>query len=212
MNSINTVIWDFNGTLIDDAEAALCAVNDMLTKRNQSPIDKTKYAAAVDTPIWKFYEVVFEEGSITPEEAVVEFNSGYEKYLPANPLMEGAKEMLEYFKSLGFTQLVVSASHIDKVQAKLESLGLLGYFDTVLALSDYNAGDKTYLARKYLDDNGISPENAVVIGDCVFDCKMAEAIGACCILTTQGHQTITELSVTSAEVVDSLLEIRNIIK
>ncbi len=205
------IIWDFNGTLIDDARAALAAVNDMLVKRQQTPIDKVKYSEAVDTPIWKFYERVFESGSITPEEAMVEFDSGYEKYLPKNPVMDGALEMLQYFASKGITQIVVSASHIDKVSQRLIDLGLYDYFDTVLAHSDYNAGDKTYLAKAYLAERGFSPSDATVIGDCVFDCKMAEGIGARCILTTMGHQTLRELSLTDAVIVSHLREIKNII-
>ncbi len=211
MNEIKTVIWDFNGTLIDDAEAGILAVNDMLTKRSQKPIDKVQYAAAVDTPIWKFYEKVFVKGSITPEEAMVEFDTGYEKYLSENPLMEGALEMLRYFKEKDINQLVVSASHIDKVSARLKELNLYHYFDRVLAHSDYKAGDKTYLAKEYLKEKCISPENVVVIGDCVFDYNMAEGIGASCILTTKGHQTRRELSQTKALIVDSLTEIKNIV-
>ena len=212
MKEYKVIIWDFNGTLIDDIHAALAAVNDMLTRRNQSVIDFETYSKAVDTPIWKFYETVFEEGSITPDEAVKEFNEGYDYHLREYPLMEGAKEMLLYFKSLGKKQLIVSASHIDKVRTNLEKLGISEYFTEVIAMSDFYAGDKTFLAKDYLKRNSISPCDTVVIGDCIFDHRMAQEIGADTILNTKGHQARTELETTNAIIIDDLTELKNIIK
>lgn len=212
MKEYKVIIWDFNGTLIDDIHATLASVNDMLTRRNQDIIDFSTYSKTVDTPIWKFYEAVFIKGSITPEEAVKEFNEGYDKHLRENPLMEGAKEMLSFYQSLHKHQLIVSASNINKVRKSLGALGISEYFTEVLAMSDYNAGDKTFLAREYLEKNSISPSDAVVIGDCVFDFRMAQEIGADAILNTRGHQARTELSETGAPIIDDLAELKDFIK
>ncbi|MBQ8001609.1 MAG: HAD family hydrolase [Ruminococcus sp.] len=212
MKNYTTIIWDFNGTLVDDVYAALGAVNDMLIRRDQQTITIDDYYKAVDTPIWHFYEQVFIPGTITPEEAIAEFDSGYDKHLNPNPLMDGAAQMLSYLASLNKTQLVVSASHIHKVTSKLESLGIIGYFHNVLALTDYHAGDKTFLAQQYLSDNQINPNDVIVIGDCVADWQMAQALGCDCILNTKGHQSVREFAVTNAVIIDSLYELKNIIK
>ncbi len=212
MKHYTTIIWDFNGTLVDDVYAALGAVNDMLTRRNQNIITIDEYYKAVDTPIWKFYQQVFIPDTITPEEAIKEFDSGYEKHLKQEPLMEGAADVLSYLSSLNKRQLVVSASHIEKVSARLEALGIIGYFQKVLALTDYNAGDKTFLAQQYFSDNGINPEEVVVIGDCVADWQMAKALYCDCILNTKGHQSRREFAVSDAVIIDSLTELKYIIK
>lgn len=212
MKKYTTIIWDFNGTLIDDVYAALGAVNDMLVRRNQPVITLDDYSRNVDIPIWKFYESVFLPGSITPEEAIEEFDSGYEKYIKPYPVMEHAVTMLEYFKTLSKNQLIVSASHVDKVTARLKELDLYQYFTDVLALNDYNCGDKTYLAQQYICDNSISPEDVVVIGDCIADWQMSQELHCDCILNTKGHQLRSELSVTDAVIVDSLDELKNLIE
>ncbi len=212
MKKYTTIIWDFNGTLIDDVYAALGAVNDMLVRRNQPVITLDDYSRNVDVPIWKFYERVFVPGTITPEEAIREFASGYEKYINPNPVMEGAVKVLEHFRNLGKTQLIVSASHIDKVIAQLKNLSIYQYFTDVLAMNDYNCTDKTFLAQKYLSDNNISPENVVCIGDCIADWQMSKAIGCHCILNTKGHQLRRELDVTDAVIVDCLDEILTLIE
>jgi len=212
MKEYKVIIWDFNGTLIDDIDAALASVNDMLTRRNLTAINFEQYASYVDTPIIKFYEHIFDDlYSMDFDIIAQEFNSGYDKHLPQNAVMKNAKEVLEYFNKKGKLQTVISATHIDKVTNRLAEFGLTEYFDKILAHNNLIAEDKTHLAIKYFAEKGIKPSEAVVIGDCVADYKMAQTLGCDCILTTQGHQSRKEFSETSAKVVDSLLELKNLI-
>lgn len=212
MKKYKVIIWDFNGTLIDDIDAALASVNDMLTRRNLPTINFEQYASYVDTPIIKFYEHIFDDlYSMDFNIIAQEFNDGYEKHLPEKAVMENAEEVLGYFNSFGKLQTVISATHIDKVLRRLDEFGLMGYFDKILAHDNLIAEDKTHLAVKYFAEKGIKPDEAIVIGDCVADFKMAEALGCDCVLTTQGHQSPKEFSATSAAVIDSLLELKNII-
>ncbi len=212
MKEYKTIIWDFNGTIIDDVNAALGAVNDMLTKRRQKTIDIQKYRDAIDIPIWNFYLTVFEADTITQEETIVEFDLGVDKHLQKNPLMPDADKALSYFANLCKHQIIVSSSHIDKVRKQLISLGVEKYFSQVLALSDYYAGDKTHLARKYMEGHNLIPSETLVIGDCVADFRMASELGCDCILNTKGHQSRDALSKTGAVVIDSLSELINIVK
>lgn len=212
MKEYKVIIWDFNGTLIDDVKAALESVNDMLTRRNLPLINMEQYASYVDTPIIKFYEHIFDDlYSMDFGEIAIEFNEGYEKHLPERAVMANAEEVLEYFNKKGKLQTVISATHIDKVTNRLTEFGLTDYFDKILAHNNLIAEDKTHLAVKYFAEKGIRPSEAVVIGDCVADFKMAEAMGCDCILTTQGHQSRIEFAETTALVIDSLLELKNII-
>ncbi len=41
------VIWDWNGTLLDDVGAALASVNDMLALRGKEPIDLVRYRECI---------------------------------------------------------------------------------------------------------------------------------------------------------------------
>ena len=211
MKRYKTIIWDFNGTIIDDVGASLGAVNDMLTKRLQPTIDLAQYQSAVDTPIWRFYETVFEDGTITPEEAVMEFDSGYEKHLQQNPLMEGIVDVLTHFRNLGICQVIVSASHVNKVKARLDDLGIADYFDAVLGRSDYMAEGKTYLAKAYFEEHNLSAAETIVIGDCVNDYDVAQSLGCDCILNTKGHQSRREFKGVSAQIIDLIPELKNLI-
>lgn len=212
MKKYSTIIWDFNGTIIDDVNASLEAVNDMLLLRGQPTIDLDRYYKEINIPIWKFYESVFLHGTITPEEAIAEYDSGYEKHLPQKPLMEGIVDVLNTFKEAGKHQIVVSASHVDKVKCRLDELEILSYFEEVLGHSDYNAEDKTYLAKAYFKKNNLNFSDAVIIGDSVFDYRLASEVGCDCILTTRGHQSRREFAATNAFIIDSFSELNNIVE
>ncbi len=207
----SVILWDFNGTIMDDVYASLEAVNDMLTKRHQSTIDIERYRSAITTPIWGFYEEIFEPSTITVEEAIEEFDSGYNKHLKANPLMKNAHEILEFAKVKNIRQFVVSSSHIDKVTKLTESFGIRDYFDGILALSDYYAGDKSFLAKKYLEETDTSPASALVIGDTIMDYNMAKDLGCDCILISMGHQGRDTLLCTGVPVIDDLRELKKYI-
>ena len=55
MKNYSLLIWDFNGTLLDDVGAALASVNDMLERRGISSINIDTYREYIDTPIRHFY-------------------------------------------------------------------------------------------------------------------------------------------------------------
>ena len=57
---IRNVVWDWNGTLLDDVEASLVSVNDMLDSFSIPPITLETYYTYVDTPISRFYEHLFD--------------------------------------------------------------------------------------------------------------------------------------------------------
>ena len=54
------IVWDWNGTLLDDISASLASVNDMLIKRNMDIIDIVRYKECIGVPIICFYEQVFD--------------------------------------------------------------------------------------------------------------------------------------------------------
>ena len=73
----DTILWDFNGTLVDDAALACAAVNDSLARRGLPPLTLERYRACVDTPIVRFYERVFDLNTVSFETLGGEFHAYY---------------------------------------------------------------------------------------------------------------------------------------
>lgn len=204
------VFWDYNGTLIDDVGAALESVNDMLRKRDMPCINLEQYKSYIDTPISKFYEHLFDLNEIPFEIIANEFDIGYEKYIAANPVMDGAEDLLSYFSRLGSFQAIISGSQQSVIEQGTKRYGLYDYFDLISGADDHYVHSKVKRAESIAKRHCKSSDEILVIGDCVQDFEVSKALGAQCILLTAGHQSRKDLQQTGVPVVDSLLDIKSI--
>ena len=81
MKNYSLIIWDFNGTLLDDVGAALGSVNDMLARRSKKPITLDEYREYIDVPIRHFYEQVLDLENEDYDLILNEFQKGYEAHV-----------------------------------------------------------------------------------------------------------------------------------
>lgn len=188
-----TVFWDWNGTLCNDVQPALDAVNEMLRRRGKEEIGLYLFRSCIDTPIEKFYAHFF-DFSVDPMEKISpEYHALYKAYLPLDCLAPGAKETLQLFSEKGIRQVVLSSSHKDTILPYLESNGILHYFDAVLAADNWLALPKHERAKKYCEEKGIDGKDAWFVGDLLHDRETAEYCGGHCLLLPTGHHNADTL-------------------
>ncbi len=200
------IIWDWNGTLLNDVGASLKSVNDMLDMRKMPHIDLKRYKECIGVPIRCFYEQVFDIENENYDELLRQYNEGYLAHLPEFGLSEGAVEMLEYFRKKGCKQIIVSSSNNDQLITNVRKYGIENYFDAILGAADYHATSKIERAVKYLKENGEG--KAIVIGDLEHDAIMANELGADCALLTSGHEKEERLRRSGARIIDKLCELK----
>lgn len=211
MKMPSCLFWDYNGTLIDDVGVSLNSVNDMLKKRNMNCITLEQYRSYIDTPISKFYEHLFNLDEVPFDLISYEFLLGYEKYIGENPVMCGAKELLSYFSDFGCFQAIISGSRQGIIEDGIKRYGLFNYFDLISGSSDHYVKSKVKRAEEIAKNHCKICDDILVIGDCVQDFEVSEALGANCILLSAGHQSREDLQRTGAVVVDKLTDVMNIL-
>ena len=86
------VIWDWNGTLIDDFQASLMTSNEILRRRGMPPITREQYYSFMGYPISKFWENLFDL-EVTP---MTEIGRDYYDIYPSfdSTLCDGAEDLL----------------------------------------------------------------------------------------------------------------------
>lgn len=207
MDKYKYIIWDWNGTLLDDINASLQSVNDMLAERGMEPIDKVRYRECIGVPIRVFYDRVFDMEKEDYNVIIKQYNEGYLKHLDKCGLSDGAAELLEKFRIEGKKQVIVSSSNNDQLTANVEKYGITGYFDRILGAADYKAESKIGRAVSYLNECGAGNGSVLVIGDLAHDAELARELGADCVLLSGGHEKPSRLAGSGARVVDSLREL-----
>lgn len=205
----STVIWDWNGTLLNDV--ALCAqlLDTLLTRHGYPPVGGIDaYRAVFGFPIRDYYQRAgFDFARHPYEELAAEWIAEYEPACRRCALQPGARQVLQTLQSGGARQVILSASKQDALEAEVAHFGLAGYFDELLGLGDFYAHSKVARGAAWLAQSGIDPAGAVLVGDSLHDWDVAQALGVRCILFSGGHQSAEALAATGAPVIARLQQL-----
>ncbi len=202
------VIWDFNGTLLDDARLCWRIGNGMLLEDGRDPITYDQYLRWVDFPIQRFYENL--GYSLSPGEYVEvseAYHRLYDSRLPEAGLQEGVDAVLEALEDAGVTQSILSAYHQDGLDREVARLGITGYFTDVIGLSDKLGRSKVQTALDWMRIRGLSPGEIVMVGDTTHDAEVTAALGCDCVLYSGGHNDRERLIESGLPVIDHMDEL-----
>lgn len=182
------IFWDFNGTIIDDVGNALACVNDLLERKKRAPITLSEYYDYVETPIIGFYRHILPPEELNFDEISRDYHTDYARHLNETHLARGVYELMHSLKKQGVRQYIVTANHIDEVNALLRKFGIDNCTDGVIGASNTLAESKTERAKKLFASLNISANDVLFIGDTLHDAETANALGSDCILAEYGHQ------------------------
>lgn len=183
------VLWDWNGTIIDDCGIGLEAFNRVLEGRGRGRVSLDFYRSHVTTPIRDLYALFFDLDETPFAELDGEFNRHYAERAGDFALTKGILFVLRRFQDAGVRQAILTSSWAHVVERNARLLGVRSFFDAVLGGRSLSDGSKVERARIYIEENGIAPKRCLVIGDTAHDAEVALALGADCVLCGFGHQS-----------------------
>lgn len=198
------IIWDFNGTLLDDVDTGIKAVNSLLKERSLPIIDsREKYYSVFKFPVIDYYRTLgFDFDKESYEEIAPKWVALYLEYVKSAGLNHYCREAIDIFEDKGLRQIILSASECSMLCEQLAELGILSRFEKVLGLDNIYAGSKLHIARKWREEHPAA--RALMIGDTDHDAITAREMGADCVLIARGHQSREHLERVGVPVFDSL--------
>lgn len=209
MSKYEHIIWDFNGTLMDDAWLCVDVMNEMMHRRGMVTLPPQRYADIFDFPVKDYYLRAGWDFSQYPFEMLSdEFMAGYHARKFDCKLRTGAKQVLAQLYEKEIPQSIISAAQQSMVEELVAHFNIAPYFSSIRGLDNHHAAGKTEIGVQWVEELGIAPEKILMIGDTVHDFAVAEAMGVNCVLVSSGHQAKTRLQTTGAPVVEELEEIR----
>ncbi|MFF2013423.1 HAD family hydrolase [Streptomyces sp. NPDC058195] len=203
------LVWDWNGTLLDDNVAVVGATNAAFGEVGLEPITLEQYREMYCIPIPRFYERLMGR---MPTEAEWErmdgiFHRYYTEQRAACGLTEGAEDLLAQWRLAGRSQSLLSMYTHNELVPVVRGYGIESHFLRVDGRTGPSGGSKAhYMERHIAALDGISPERTVVIGDAVDDAVAAAHVGAKAVLYTGGSHSRASLEAAGVPVVDSLAE------
>ena len=200
------VIWDFNGTIIDDVQTGIKSINVLLSRRGLPTLSGVEeYHAHFGFPIIEYYRGLGFDFEKEPFSQIApEWVEQYNRFVVEAGLCEGVRESIDRLEKCGIKQIVLSATEQDMLEGQLDSLGLTGRFEEVLGMDNIEAHTKLPAGLRWMER--VKPRHAVMIGDTAHDCEVARAIGAGCVLVAAGHQSRATLEKCGIPVFDKLTD------
>jgi len=200
------VLWDWNGTLLDDLELCLDIVNKMLARHGLEALDRARYHATFDFPIRAFYERVgFDLSGDRFAELGREFMTEFEARRLEAELHVGVDDVLARIGASGRAQSILSAHRESTLREIVDLRGITPHFAHVAGIDRaYGQDGKIDRAHALLRDLGEAPSEIVLIGDTLHDLEVARSLGIDCVLVGHGHHGAERLRASGATVVESL--------
>ncbi len=211
-NSYKAVIWDWNGTLLDDAQYCVDIVNQLLLRRNLSPIQLPRYLEVFGFPLQDYCRRLgFDLDSESFEDISSEFMELYEERRWQCPLREGALDILSGLQEKGIKQAILSAYRQQTLDELVDYFALRPHFAYVVGVDNDLAQGKVATGVHWLQAAGWDPHQAVMIGDTDHDLEVARALGTDCVLVAGGHQSRPRLEKWGVDVVADLADFYNLL-
>ena len=204
-DNIEHVIWDYNGTMLDDVDLCVDVINLVMSKRNLKPITKLQYQEAFDFPVKDYYERVGfdftkESFEIVGTEFIEEYNKLHNKY----KLHDFTEQTLKVLAGKRIGQSVLSARLKESLEKELVYFGIDRYFENIFGLDDHYADGKFEIGKKLVEKLDVNPDHILFIGDTLHDMEIARRLGCRELLISGGHHTFDKLSRHTGNVINSV--------
>ncbi len=198
------IIWDWNGTLLDDTWLCVEVLNELLTSGGRKPVTVDDYRMHFGFPVIDYYRHLgFETDEISFAAVSERFIQAYEARWLECTVHPGADSVLRAFRRTGVSHSVLSAAKQEALDFGVAHFGLREHFIELVGLDNILAHGKIELGKRWMQRLPWDPEEILLIGDTLHDYEVSQAIGCDCLLLTHGHHLPERLERCGVPIIES---------
>jgi phosphoglycolate phosphatase-like HAD superfamily hydrolase len=200
------LVWDWNGTLLDDLALVVAATNVAFATCSELRVTAEEHRRDFRRPIAEYYGTAL--GRLVDEEEFARLDKAFHvAYADGLARCALAADALGALASWTGTQSLLSMWFHDELVPTVDRYGLARYFIRVDGLrAALGGGAKAPHLTAHLGALGVSGADCVLIGDSVDDAEAAASVGARCVLYTGGFTDPDRLRATGWPVADTLAD------
>jgi len=208
LDNYKYIIWDWNGTLLNDVDYCVGCMNQLLEERHMPLLTKEKYQDVFTFPVQDYYQKLgfdFQKESFSIVGHA--FMDLYFKNLHTCQLHTNAIGILTFFQEKGLQQFILSAmEHISLVEL-LNEMKIAHYFNGVYGIDNHLAAGKSDRAKTMISEYDIDVNKALLLGDTLHDYEVAQELGCNALLIANGHQNEGRLQTYGGLVLSDLKQL-----
>lgn len=210
MAEAHHVVWDWNGTILDDSDMVIEISNEVFAAAGFAAVSRERYRAAFRRPIRAFYEEL--AGSPITDEQWMRldrlFHDTYASRAGEISLAHGVVEVFAHIKSLGWTQSILSMYPHDGLMDHIGRFDIGRVFARIDGSRHSNNGpSKAGYLIEHLEMIGIGGKNITLIGDSLDDVAAAESVGGKAIFYASGLHSDEAAATLTCPVAHTMAEV-----
>lgn len=195
LRPFSTIIWDWNGTLLNDRDISLEVEAELFPRYGIKPPTREQRDALFCMPIEKYYDRIgFDLKKYSFAEISEVWLGIYEQKVLEARLFEGVRETLTAVRHDNKRQFILSAAPEDHLLSATTKHDIHHFFDAIYGLADAQAATKVHRGHDLMREQNIEAKNAILIGDTTHDFEVAEALGIEVLLVADGHHSFEKLA------------------
>ncbi len=184
---IKNLILDWSGTLANDLPAVLQALNRMLRLFCKPTLTEAEFRERFRLPYTEFYDEVLPGVPIEKVKAL--YLRFFPNAVPKIPLLDHAREFLEYAAASERRLVLFSSAPLDHVEEQARWLGVWDYFEHAAC----GVVDKREHIAGLMADRGFEPQHTAFVGDMRHDIEAGKAAQVLTVATCTGYESVTKL-------------------
>jgi len=203
------IVWDWNGTLFDDALVVYLASSQVFAARGLPSVTAAEYRTAYTRPIQDFYHRLFGRQLADGEFVGLDdaFHTAYQRTMAGVTLTTGARQALRDWRLGGRTQSLLSMFRHEQLMGLVGRYGIREEFLRIDGLVGPGGGPKVEHLIRHLAALRLDPAVVLLVGDSLDDADAAAEVGASCVLFNGGYHDRSALEVAGVPIADTMTEV-----
>lgn len=191
------LIFDWDGTLVDSAQHIVDSVKSACAVTKEPFPGQAAARNIIGLGMREALTALFGERS---EEFNQAFRGAYSQHFFSRPssrddLFHGVTEMLQHFRNRGYRLAIATGKSRHGMEIALKAMALEDWFDGVRCADETCSKPDPQMLLELLELFGLSPDQALMIGDTVYDMDMAKRLDMPRVAVTYGVHDIERLQV-----------------
>jgi phosphoglycolate phosphatase len=203
VRAYDVVVWDWNGTLLNDSGHTLKVICRILKEEGLPEISIDQYRKHFGFPISKYYQSLGLPSEGPEFDRVAHrFVNGYRDFYDELELYKDALSLLDTVKSLSIKQYVLSAAQLDDLKMQMGKFEISHYFEDLSGATDIYAHGKIEQAKvmkRYFESKNY--KKGLYIGDTDHDYEVSQVLGFDFCFSKEGHQCESKIDLTKVSYV-----------
>ena len=196
------IIWDWNGTLLDDVHICVNVVAGIASKHGGKKVTQESYLKDFRFPVVDYYkDLGFDLTRISYEDLSTEFVHAYKSNVHLTKIHVGMPELIAELGDSGIRSSILSAAFELDLKEMLRHFQIETLFDHIFGIQDHLAHGKIARGFDLMAKINLPKHQVVLIGDTDHDADVADALGIDVLLVEGGHQSKERLRQKSSRVV-----------